>query len=425
MIESIVICKLFEMFDYKISFLNKPITIITGPNGYGKSTILRILDALSNGDLLIFLKLSFEKIIINCVDDNKNPTQVTLANKKISCGKDTFDLLELTKFEVNNRLYPFLEEIEEGVYFDRRRGRIIRDIDFPARFLESYDTVPIEHMKSEQAEIYKNIILSLKKNIGEVYFIKEQRLVKNEKKSRTRNESEIIYVIDELPHEFTKMINEISNKYSQISNQLDSTYPNRLFNSNETLMESKEYEIRVEKMTQKFQKLSKYDISDIQRVTSVGFKPEHAVALRIYFDDFDNKYSVYEDFLNKLDLFTDIINGRLTFKQVSISRDKGLSITSNGKELSLDQLSSGEKQEIVLLFELIFKSKQNMLLLIDEPEISLHISWQKKFIDDLQKIVEYNKMNVIVATHSPQIINNHWDWQIDLGSLYAEQLNNR
>jgi len=102
-----------------------------------------------------------------------------------------------------------------------------------------------------------------------------------------------------------------------------------------------------------------------------------------------------------------------------------LSITSNGKELSLDQLSSGEKQEIVLLFELIFKSKQNMLLLIDEPEISLHISWQKKFIDDLQKIVEYNKMNVIVATHSPQIINNHWDWQIDLGSLYAEQLNNR
>lgn len=46
-------------------------------------------------------------------------------------------------------------------------------------------------------------------------------------------------------------------------------------------------------------------------------------------------------------------------------------------------------------------------------------------MDDLLKIIKFKKINVIVATHSPQIISNHLDKQIDLGSLYSEQLDNR
>ncbi len=40
-------------------------------------------------------------------------------------------------------------------------------------------------------------------------------------------------------------------------------------------------------------------------------------------------------------------------------------------------------------------------------------------MDDLQKVVNLKNLNVIVATHSAQIINNHWDKQIDLGEIYG------
>ena len=71
-----------------------------------------------------------------------------------------------------------------------------------------------------------------------------------------------------------------------------------------------------------------------------------------------------------------------------------------------------------MFYELIFKTKSDLLLLIDEPEISLHVLWQKMFLNDLLKVVKSETINAIVATHSPQIIGGHSDMQIELGDLY-------
>ena len=90
--------------------------------------------------------------------------------------------------------------------------------------------------------------------------------------------------------------------------------------------------------------------------------------------------------------------------------------------MSLSQLSSGEKQEIVLFYELIFDTRKELLLLIDEPEISLHITWQKQFLGDLLEVSKLIALHAIVATHSPQIVSSHLDIQIDLGELYGEEL---
>lgn len=155
------------------------------------------------------------------------------------------------------------------------------------------------------------------------------------------------------------------------------------------------------------------------------YNPTYSTALKIYFDDFNEKYRVFQELITKLELFTQIINSRLTFKQIRITRDKGFEIVDNDnpqKILKLSQLSSGEKQEIVLFYELIFDTKKERLLLIDEPEISLHIIWQKMFLDDLIKVSSVIGLQVIVATHSPQIISNHLDIQIDLGELYGRKL---
>ena len=62
-----------------------------------------------------------------------------------------------------------------------------------------------------------------------------------------------------------------------------------------------------------------------------------------------------------------------------------------------------------MLYRFIFGISNGSILLIDEPEISLHVSWQLDFLNDIEEILREKNMQVIIATHSPQIINEHWD----------------
>jgi predicted ATP-dependent endonuclease of OLD family len=72
----------------------------------------------------------------------------------------------------------------------------------------------------------------------------------------------------------------------------------------------------------------------------------------------------------------------------------------------------------VLFFELLFETEKNSLILIDEPEISLHVSWQKKFITDLMDIIDLNQFDVVLATHSPQLIGRWGDLVVELGDVF-------
>ena len=89
-------------------------------------------------------------------------------------------------------------------------------------------------------------------------------------------------------------------------------------------------------------------------------------------------------------------------------------ITSNETQLDPVLLSSGEQHEIVLLYELLFKVSENSIILIDEPEISLHVAWQEVFLKDLGQMAELSRFQALIATHSPQIINDRWDLTVEL-----------
>jgi predicted ATP-binding protein involved in virulence len=77
--------------------------------------------------------------------------------------------------------------------------------------------------------------------------------------------------------------------------------------------------------------------------------------------------------------------------------------------IPLPGLSSGEQHLLVLYFQLLFGVKPNAIVLIDEPEISLHISWQKEFLNDLIHFSKFNNLTAVIATHSPDIISNYWE----------------
>lgn len=85
--------------------------------------------------------------------------------------------------------------------------------------------------------------------------------------------------------------------------------------------------------------------------------------------------------------------------------------------MKLTELSSGEQHEVVLLSELLFKATENSLVLIDEPEISLHVVWQKEFLNDIKEIIVLKNIDIVIATHSPQIINERWDLTVNFECL--------
>lgn len=416
MLSKIVYEKLFSMFDYQIELKNGGVTVITGPNGFGKSTILKSIDAFSDFDVMFFGELEFKKIDFYS-SDFKEPVCIRKSKTGITINDFEINIDLLNQLILRKVKRPYYYSIDGESWIDRRTDEVFTKEGLIETFLKSNSLEETDELDITKITKLKN---KLKEYSGETKFIKEQRLLKEERLGRF--ETKTISVIEELPIKFLKKMSAVSSKYSSEANQLDSSYPNRLFKTEKGITKE-QYEKSILSMNEKFEKLNKYNISDINRLEEQDiFQEEHSKALKIYFDDFEKKYQVFDEFIEQLDLFTDIINSRLKFKEIRISRDEGIVVckTNTNEQLKLNQLSSGERQEIILFYELIFESDKNIHLLIDEPEISLHIEWQYKFMDDLLKIVDKKKFKVTVATHSPQIINNHWDIQIDLGEMYGD-----
>ena len=80
--------------------------------------------------------------------------------------------------------------------------------------------------------------------------------------------------------------------------------------------------------------------------------------------------------------------------------------TQIGETLVPYQLSSGEKQMLVILLTVLVEDNKNYVLFMDEPEVSLHVEWQKRLID---LVIELNpNVQIILTTHSPAVVMNGW-----------------
>ena len=99
------------------------------------------------------------------------------------------------------------------------------------------------------------------------------------------------------------------------------------------------------------------------------------------------------------DLFQD------TGKRI-IRTENEIRFTQIGEVLTPYQLSSGEKQMLIILLTVLVEDDQPYVLFMDEPEVSLHIEWQKRLID---LILELNpNVQIILTTHSPAVVMNGW-----------------
>jgi len=95
----------------------------------------------------------------------------------------------------------------------------------------------------------------------------------------------------------------------------------------------------------------------------------------------------------------------IEFKRFSKNREVIMS-NSEGEEFLLKDLSSGEKTLFSKIIFLYFSKIKDSTLLIDEPELSLHPSWQNKILKIYENFALKNNCQIIIATHSPHIIGS-------------------
>ena len=105
--------------------------------------------------------------------------------------------------------------------------------------------------------------------------------------------------------------------------------------------------------------------------------------------------------------FQDLVDDLFSETGKKIIRSENeIRFTQIGETLMPYQLSSGEKQMLAILLTVLVEDNNPYVLFMDEPEVSLHVEWQKRLID---LILDLNpNVQIILTTHSPAVIMNGW-----------------
>ncbi len=426
-IKSLSVSKLFGRFDHKIEFPEKDnIVIITAPNGYGKTVLLRILDSIFNRKFNYLSKIDFDEIRVEFdsrkslliyrnfnIESNDEDDKEKRSIYFNSRGFDSDD--EDFKFPPKNRSFKSRSSYRENDFSNLLRYKLLsRSTDSSS----SLDDVKLP-VWLEQALDYVNVNL-----------VETQRLLHLKRSSRESwlddDEETPLSVVEEDANDLEKRIGQLLQHYANESQQLDETFAKRIleFENNEV---SDEEQIRsnLQILTEKRDSLVSVGLlgkTDSEPINPSEVLPEENFRrilkeknirriFEIYIENTKKKLEIFDKTYEKVRLFEQILNKRFSFKAIEIHPQEGFRAIDkdNNQAIPLQDLSSGEQHELVLTYELLFKVEENSIILIDEPELSLHVTWQENFISDLQKIQELNKLMVVIATHSPQIIDDKWD----------------
>jgi predicted ATP-binding protein involved in virulence len=263
---------------------------------------------------------------------------------------------------------------------------------------------------SQGSNLTKKEILKLT-----VHFIREQRLFRCV-------DTNMISKLAEYARDLQIRVKDMLAIYAQKSQDLDRTLPQRLLNKTTSqILGSEQLKQQLLELESKHRELREIGLLketatpafDVEQLNNIDEAKRGMMTL--YIEDTQQKLSVLNDFAQRIKLFLNIINHKFKHKQIKIDHEKGFMIEGRyQQELSLDSLSSGEQHEIVLTYDLLFKVVPNSLVLIDEPELSLHLTWQGHFLPDLLEIVKIANFDVIIATHSPFIIGSRRDLMVAL-----------
>ena len=453
-IKQVSVTKLFGMFNHIIPFnLNEHITIIHGSNGLGKTALLRIINGFFNNRFSELRSIPFEQFKIDFDDDSSlRITRSPDAREEKSDSEHaqgrlmaeftppdgeeplTFELGVTTGTENFRGALQYIDSVVAGVVrVGKDQWRVppnassVSSEELVERYQELLPRGVYKFLETQSLfgdSLQNRQKLNHIRSQIDVRFIETQRLVSWSQSPRSRGHETtdtVTPVVAMYSEELATIIQKKFNEYAGLSQSLDETFPRRVIDRDPDAT------LSLEQLGEKLMSLEKKR----ERLREAGLLEKEAHyfdgvptsiddvtrnVLSVYAADMDKKLSVFSDVTDKIELLKQFVKDHFLYKELLISKEKGfiLRSTRTNEPLEPTRLSSGEQHELVLLYELLFRVKPNSLILIDEPEISLHVDWQAQFLEDLNNVIKLSPFDVLIATHSPQIINTRWDLTVEL-----------
>lgn len=441
-IKKVQFTKLFGYFDYSIEFHEK-VTIIHGPNGCGKTTMLRIIDAVFNRNVDYLKATDFQSVRFSFSNELcfiVERKRINLSTKKEAGGivylayaieengtRQIFDSFENSKDYIDvigrvlqsHRPFPFLEKINDEFWYDRKRGAKTTQEEVISLYGPIlYKKYGHELFDDELPESVEQIIQGI-----DVRLISADRLTVP-KKIEVHYGDEKIKIeqrVNIIASDVSKKIRDAIQSYAQLSQAKDRTFPIRAIKQ-ESPMSVETIKDKMVQLESKRKELIEtgileeendgIDIHDLLQAITENNRQN----LSLYASDTEEKLNALSGISSLINLFRNLIDNSFNNKKIVFNKEYGFHFVTTYSDtiIAPENLSSGEQHELVMLYDLIFNTDENTLVLIDEPELSLHIKWQISYVDELLKIIEGSGFCAVLATHSPQIIHDRWDLTVAL-----------
>jgi len=439
-IKKIEIKNLFGMFDHTIPLnMDERITIIHGPNGFGKTITLTLIHAVFTSQYQKIMNIPFDEIVIHFDDHSRLVLErkieaIPEEKKRHKNGKGlTLKFFKTARAEpkeysvepVDKRGLPFsISGVDPFIKKLTQEDESTREFIIPdeklsiTEIMEQFvHLLPGGYAKKAEPSWLKQIKESI-----DINFIKSERLLipgKHRPEYEDKESPAMVPVVETYSRELVETIKGKQTEYAALSQKLDSTFPSRLVNTaTAQAPDLEDIKARLETLKQKRARLMKVGILDEEKggidLKDTNIDEKRIDVLSVYAEDVEKKLALFDELTDKMELLKNVVNKRFHFKVMSIDKKEGFYFeTGTGKFVPLKNLSSGEQHELVLLYEMLFKVKTNTLILIDEPEISLHVAWQAEFLENLREIIKMVGFDVLIATHSPDIIQDKWDLTVE------------
>ncbi len=436
LLEHVIVDGILDEYTHEIKF-NKGnnYAIIYGPNGVGKTKLLEIIKAASELQYDTLMEMPFRTAKLTYSDSTVLRVTREAVYEEEEGYYDYKGTFELTLPDGKVATWSAVTD-HDGWHRSKHdaqylHGEIQTAIDDNLRVAET-SKVSTEHWSffSHDKDMGKapKVIRSFKEK-SHCYLIEAQRL-KTPRKHIENRQRRLIETrepedrIVALSRQIAQLLNEAQTKHSQLSRIKERTFPSRVLAEAQKNIHirrdaekiRKQYNMQNE-FRDRLAKVVSDDYSEGLALPDGELEDWALTLLELYLDDAKDKLRPFVEILGKIELLQELVNKRLLNKALFVTEKRGLIVkrTDRNEEIPLTALSSGEQHQIILLCDLLLNVREGSLVLIDEPEISLHIAWQLDFIPDVIAIAEMVGFRFIVATHSPQIINGLWREAIQLG----------